>query len=94
MNTSVPEKKKNVHLPAVLWRIQSQEVHAGKGARQGIKVRCQPRWKLTPGSEKQHNRALGAVGIQELHQVLNKLTNTSINYRIIFLEFICMYDVF
>lgn len=73
--------RKHDHSPAVLWGIQCQEVHTGKDSGQGVEVRCQTGWELAPGGEEQHHRALGAVSIQVLHQVLNKIWNKDIQTK-------------
>ena len=64
--------RKHEQSPAVLWGIECQEVHAGKDSREGVEVRCQTGWELAPGGEKQHDRALCAVSIQKVHQILRE----------------------
>lgn len=59
--------------PAVLRGIQGQEVHAGKDSGKGVEVRGQSSRELTPGGEEEHHRALAAVSIQELHQILGDM---------------------
>lgn len=73
--------RKHEHSPAVLWGIQRQEVHAGKHSGQGVEMRCQAGWELAPGGEEQHHRALCAVSIQELHQVLREMKNEDTDWR-------------
>lgn len=68
--------EKNDHSPAVLRSVKCQEVHAGKDSGQGVEVGCQAGRELAPGGEEQHHRALCAVSIQELHQVLIEMRKT------------------
>lgn len=57
----------------MLRGIQGQEVHARKDSRQGVEVRGQSSRELTPGGEEEHHRALAAVSVQELHQILGDM---------------------
>ena len=63
------------HVPAMLRGIQCQEMHAGKNPWQGVEVRGEAGGELAPGGEEEHHGALGPVGVQELHQVLQHITS-------------------
>lgn len=88
MNTEAPSTgytaMKNISdSPAVLGGVKREEVHAGKDSRQGVEVRGEVCRKLTPCGIKENQGTFGAVGIQELHQILWR--NSTVSVKPIFL---------